>query len=456
MIPINSGRFAFSPLLLLFLIAAAAPAFGQFTLTPMILYKGENVVTINSLSGIERINFSPTPGIRIEPTGVIRGCPTMVQVRIVVESTTTGEGVDVTVFSCDGAFRSGRINAEHWTIRHENTGRVEIGADTCLECFIESDNPRELDSITVTHPDMRVEILAPLRGDHYRVLGGIRFRYNVCYRPESPGRGTDTILLHFRRDQPSGGLTTYTISKPVSYQAVLPPPPPEVKEPPPPALPPLVDPTTFRNIVMPTAESPPKGTFFYGNYMVAGNLGAYGVSDRFSLLAGGVIVPDFISRLYVGTLGAKYEFFRSGDLRVAVGGQIAFSSTEDSDIRTIAPYGVVSYGDESNRLSAALGYGLKRHVTPGETFDRNALTLALGGNMTIGRGWKLAAETYVIETSGILPLLVTARRFTESFAFDFGLGLDLKQGSEIFFTDGLTGEIDKLAIAPVLSAMWKF
>lgn len=456
MVPINLGRFVLLPFFFLLLAAGSLPAFGQFSFTPPILYRGENLITIRSLNGIDRVSVSPTSGIFVEPIGLIRGCPTSVQLRIRVDVTTSGEGVGVTLFNCDGSLSSQRLPAENWTIRHEYTGRVEIGADTCLECFIESGEVRHLDSISVNHPNLRVEILEARRGERYRVNGGIRFRYNVCYRPVGPERGTDTIYLHFQRDYPSGGLSTYTIPKPISYEAVLPPPPPEVKKPPAPELPPLVDPTTFRNIVMPTAESPPKGKFFYGNYLVVGNLGAYGISDRFSLLGGGVFVPDFISRLYVGTLGAKYEFLRSGELRAALGGQIAFSSTKDSDIRTIAPYAVVSYGDHANRLSAALGYGMKRHVTPGETFDRNALTFVLGGNMTIARGWKLAAETYLIETSGVFPLVVTARKFSESFAFDFGLGVDLKKGSELFFTDGLTGEIDRLAIAPVLSAMWKF
>lgn len=456
MILINSGRFALPLFALLFLVGVWVPTFGQFTVSPEILYKGDNVITIRTLGGIERVTLSPTSGITYEPVGLIRGCPTSVDVRVHVESTTSGEGVGVTVFLCDGSFGNKRINAENWTIRHEFTGRVEIGADTCLECFIESGDVRHLDSITVSHPDLRVEILSARRGERYRVDGGVRFRYNVCYRPQRAERGTDTIFLHFQRDYPSGGLNSYTITKPITYEAVQPPPPPETKKPPEPELPPLQDPTTFRNIVMPTAESPPKGRFFYGNYMVVGSLGAYGITDRFSLLGGGVFVPDFISRLYVGTLGAKYEFLRSGDFQAAVGGQIAFSSVEDSDIRTIAPYAVASYGDQANRISAALGYGLKRHVTPGETFDRNALTVAFGGNMTIARGWKLAAEAYLIETSGIFPVVFTARKFTESFAFDFGLGVDLKQGSDILFTDGLTGQIDKLAIAPVFSAMWLF
>ncbi len=435
------------------------PLYGQSVeISPLILYNGENVITIKSPKGIERVDHSSTRNIRIgSPTGFIRGCPDSVVVQVWVDSVSTDETLRLRVELCDGTVEQEDLSNRKWTIRHEYTGPVEVGADTCINCFVESTNHMFLDSISVQYPGLRVEIPA-LRGGHgkYQIRGGIRFPYRVCYRPERTEKLTATILLHFQRDFPSGGLNSYTIQKPITLEAVLPPPPPEPEKIPEPTLPALRDPTTFRNIVMPTAESPAKGRFFYGNFVVVGSLGGYGLSDRLSLLGGGVLIPDFIGPLYVGTLGLKYEFLRTGEFRAAAGGQVAFSSTEDSDIRTIAPYVVSSYGDEEHRLTAALGYGLKRHVTPLETFDRNALTLAIGGNTTVSRGWKIAAETYVIETSGIAPLLISARNFNNSFAFDFGLGIDLIGGSEIFFTNGLSGEIEHLAIAPFISAMWVF
>ena len=425
---------------------------------PPVLYNGENVITIRSSQGIERIAPSPTRNVRVETSlGFLRGCPNSVVVRAFVASPSTDETLNLTVYLCDGSIKIANIQNRKWTIRHEYTGKVELGADTCIDCFIESTVGMFLDSISVSASGLRVEIPA-LRAGHgkYQVRGGKRFPYQVCYRPEREERLTDTILLHFQRDFPGGGLESYVIQKPITLEAVLPPPPPEPEKIAKPALPALRDPTTFRNIVMPTAESPAKGSLFYGNFIVVGSVGGYGLSDRVSLLGGGVFVPGFIGPLYVGTLGLKYEFFRTDNFRAAAGGQVAFSSTEDSDIRTIAPYVVSSYGNAEHRLTAVLGYGLKRHVTSLETFDRNALTFAIGGNTTVTRGWKLAAETYIIETSGIAPLLISARSFNNSFAFDFGLGIDLVGGSEIIFTNGLSGEIEHLAIAPFLSAMWVF
>ena len=426
------------------------------TIYPKTIYSGENVLIIHSSKGIERVTLSPTSNVLLTSwPGLISGCPDSVQVGLRVNSITTDEAVIVTVYECDGSFSSQTILAEDWTIRHEYTGYVEIGRDTCLECFVESTSQRVLDSIVVAHPSLGVVIDERRYRDHYRVRSGVPFRYRICYQPEKEESVTDTVYLHFQRDEPNGGYDAYVIRKPITLQAKLPtdtlP-----KRPLKPELPPLYDPTTFRNIVIPTAESLEKGKYFYGNYVVVGNIAGYGLAEGVSLFGGGVFVPELIDRLYVGTFGGKYEFLHADNLRFAVGGLYAFSSSEDSDISTFAPYLVGSYGDRRDRVTMALGYGLKQHVTSLKTFNRNALTLALGGNTTIARGWKLAAEGYIIESSGIAPLFVTARHFTENFAFDFGLGFDLTKGSGILFKDAFSGEIIKLSMAPVLSAMWIF
>lgn len=457
MIPF-SFRTALLYSLILCGVSISSSLYGQTTeVYPPELYPGENVLTIKSPRGIENLRVLKTRNLRVEaPDGYIGGCPDSVNIRVFVDSATTMENLELTVFHCDGSISQSNIQNRDWRIRQEYTGRVDIGSDTCISCFVESSRLMFLDSIVVDHPGLRVEIPA-LRSGHgkYIVRSGIRFPYQVCYSPEKVENAQSIIQLHFQRDYPAGGLNSYVIRKPIVMEAVEPP-PPVVEKDPEPVLPPLRDPTTFRNIVMPTAESPEKGEFFYGNFIIVGSLAGYGITDRVSLLGGGVFVPDFIGPLYLGTFGLKYEAFRSDLFRAAIGIQIAQSATEDSDIRTIAPYAVGSYGNDEHRLSAALGYGLKRHVTPIEEFDRNALTFALGGNTTISRGWKLAAETYIIETSGIAPLLFSARKFTDNFAFDFGLGIDLVGGSEIIFTDGLSGEITQLAIAPFISGMWVF
>lgn len=448
-----------TPLLLASSVTSLAQVEESFHYPPL-FYRGENIVTIidPSGSGIERVSVLMSREITLlSPSGFVTGCPDSLQLRFDVGSVTTGEIAFITISTCDGRTAYDTIRAEEWTVRHEYTGLIPLGSDTCIPCFIESTAPRVLDSITVDNPALSVNILEPRRGDRYQVIGNVRFSYEVCYNPRIVELRTDTIRLFFQRDYPVGDLDAYEIVKPItvaSFEKAIVDTTPAISMVP--AIPPLVDPTPFRNIVMPSAVSPKKGEFFYGNYALVGHLAGYGVTDRISLLGGGAFVPPFLAKLYLGTIGAKVEALRLGDLRLAGGAQLAFSSTKESDITTVAPYVVGSYGNDRRRASIALGYGIKRHVTPLESFNRNALVFGVGGNIEVGRGWKVAAEIYTIETSGVLPLLMTARRFGENFAIDFGLGVDLSQEIGIFFTDGLTGEIDSLPIAPYISGIWVF
>ncbi|MCC7437516.1 MAG: hypothetical protein IT211_03365 [Armatimonadetes bacterium] len=430
----------------------------QPTHYPTILYKGENRITIKHPKGIERVRATSTRGAQpFAPN--ITGCPNQVDVRVLVLDASPQEKVTFTVFDCDGNFFTFDIASENWTIRHERSGPVMIGGDTCLQCFITTSDEREVDSIFVTNPQYRV-IMPPKQNGKW-IARGDNFKYQVCFRAERVETRTDTVRLAMRRGQPNGGLTHYTIEKPITTRSVPVPPPP-----PPPKvskkdsiralLPPLTDPTTFRNVVMPTAESLGKGRAFVGSYDVAGLIGGYGITDRITVIGGGTYVPAAISQLLVGTIGAKWEFFREGELSIAVGGHVGYSSIPESDITLAAPFAVVSFGDRESRLNLAAGYSWKHHVTPFETFNRKAAVVGIGGDITLGRGFKMAAEGYVLESSGIAPVVISARWFGERWAFDAGLGADLANTEGLIFTSSLGGEIKKVAIAPILSFLWKW
>lgn len=451
-------RFFSVPLLLLLLAFPVVAQTGRSLTTyyPEKLYPGDNVVTISNPSGIERIQTRSTAQTTVS-VPEISGCPTEITVRVRLETAVGSESATFTVFDCDGVFTSHTITSESWTIQHEQTGNVWIGRDTCIQCEIRTADPKVVDSITVSDPDMSVRL--PSKTGGRWLATGDNFKYQVCYRASRTESRTEVIRLYIRREYPNGGLTQYVIEKPVTVRGVPAPEPPRPK----PlsrrdslaALrPPRVDPTTFRNIVMPTAESVPKGKMFLASYDIAGLLFGYGVTDRLTVIGGGAFVPEAISRLLLGTVGARYELVREGDLRVSAGFQFAYSSVPESDITTSAPYGIVSYGDRESRLSAAFGYSWKRHVTPGETFNRNAALLAIGGDVTIGYGWKLAAETYIIESSGLAPVAATVRWFNDHLAIDAGLVVDLAGGADVKSTGTLSGEIDHLAVGPVLSAVW--
>lgn len=447
------------------LLLASGVAEAQTTVYPTELYRGQNVLTFSRPGGIERIEISTTRYIIADKsTGILPDCPDTVNVDVIARSVTNNDELEATVYGCDGSVERVPVNVERWTILQEFTGSIELGADTCLQARIESHSvpPRILDSITTTSPDFTILLMTPdsivhQKGpDGYVVEPGLPFYYQICFRPTRLGYGTDTILLHFDRSWPNGGHTTYTIAKTISWVGVEPPPERMPKKPDVALGDRPIDPTSFRNILLPSARSMEKGEWFYGNYLLVGHLGGYGATDRLTVMAGGSFIPDFIARFYLGTIGAKYEVVRQDLLSIAVGAQVALSSVTDSDIRTIAPYGMASYGDDHRRVTLAAGYGFKRHMTPLEEFDRNAFVFGIGGNVEVGKGWKIAAELATIESSGILPLLVTGRRFGNSWAIDFGLGLNLAGEAGVSFNDALSGEIEHLNIAPYLSGMWVF
>ena len=445
---------------LLFCTVVADLSAQRTTLYPQILYRGPNVLTFSRPGGIEKIEIATSRYIVAErTTGFLTECPDTVSIDAIARSVTTSETLSATVYGCDGTTTEFNITTENWTIRPEFTGQVPMGGDSCLSCEIITSNPRFLDSITVTHPDLKVEIdsvrVRSKGFSGYTVTAGYPFKYRVCYQPTRLGFGTDTILLHFRRTSPNGGHTSYTIAKPITWQGIE----PEVEEEPEvsefdPDRP--TDPTAFRNVLIPTATTQEVGDWFYGNYGLVGHLFGYVPTDRLTLFAGGAYVPDFIATFRLGTIGGKYEVVRDGQLSVAAGFQVALSSVTDSDIRTIAPYGIASYGTDRTRATLALGYGFKRHTIPTEVFDRNAFVVGIGAGTEIARGWKLNGELASIESSGILPFLITARKFGEKYAIDFGLGINLGGDSDVSFDTLLSGKANSLGIIPYLSGMWTF
>jgi hypothetical protein len=425
---------------------------GNTTIYPEKLYPGENVVTITNERGIDKIRYRATPNTVVTIPS-IPSCAGEVHIRVRVDDPTSNESVDLTLYDCDGSFVSHTLQSENWTIRKEYTGKVKVGGDTCLSCEINTTERKLVDSIVVDDP--RFTVRMP-RGSRPWTAEGDDFHYLICYRPTGAETVNEKIRLYVRRGQPNGGLTEYMIEKPIVGIGVIPPPPPTPKISSRDTLPPLVDPTTFRNIIMPTAESVGKGGYFLGNYDLVGMLAGYGLTDRLTILAGGAGVPASIAQLLVATAGVKYEAVREDGFNAAAGFQYGYSSTKESDISLLAPYAVLSLGDRARRVSLAAGYAWKKHSTPEGTYNRNAYILALGGDITVARAWKIAAETYVVESSGLAPVAVTARWFAEHYALDAGLAVNLNGFGGVRGTGSLSGEADKLPIAPILSFIWRW
>ncbi len=425
---------------------------GRSSVYPSELYPGENVITIKNSGGIDKIRVRSTAKsmATIPP---ISGCPTSVNIHVRVDDATTNEEIDLTVYDCGGAFATIKLATQNWKIRREYTGRVMVGRDTCVQCEIVTSEMRLVDSIVIGNPRFRV--IMPPGGPQWEAEDS-SFKYMVCYKPDTAETVEEMIRIYLHRKQPNAGLTQYVIDKPIRGASVMPPPEPIVRRDPGDTLPELTDPTTFRNLLMPTAEPLERGRLYAGNYDVAGWVAGFGVTNRLTATLGSVTVPDFISKLLVVTVGAKYEVFDNGPVKIALGGQLGYSSSTESDITVAAPFAVFSYGDRARRLSIGAGYSWKHHQTDKESFDKNAYVVAVGGDITISRGMKLVGEAYVIESSGMVPVAMTVRWFGTDFAVDAGLGVGLGGDSSVTGTGSLSGEARHLRIAPIVALIWKW
>lgn len=215
------------------------------------------------------------------------------------------------------------------------------------------------------------------------------------------------------------------------------------------------DPTDYRGIAIPTAVMPKAGSIVFGTYNLLGVMAGYAINDNLMILGGGNLPISFNNQLTTAfSLGFKAGTQINSKLRLAGGYQFAnsiYNKTEtektESDITMHIPYMTATYGDDTARVSIAIGYAFKRHITieQPEGFTANASLLALSGDIRIGNRWKLCGEMFSFQTLGNIPIIATARYIGQSYALDAGLAYV-----------GITtnGTAPSFPLIPVLSAVW--
>jgi Mg-chelatase subunit ChlD len=215
------------------------------------------------------------------------------------------------------------------------------------------------------------------------------------------------------------------------------------------------DPTDYRGIAIPTAVMPKAGSIVFGTYNLLGVMAGYAINDNLMVLGGGNLPISFNNQLSTAfSLGFKAGTQISSKLRLAGGYQFAKSifnkpETEktESDITMHIPYITATYGDDTARVSVALGYALKRHITieQPEGFTANASLLALSGDFRIGNRWKLCGEMFSFQTLGNIPIIATVRYIGQTYALDAGLA---------YVGIATSGSAPSIPLIPVLSAVW--
>lgn len=423
----------------------------RFEFSPQELYPGRNVITFGAAAGIERISVVSTTGAVVVSGEGPGNCER--QQDLVIEVATADLLVDVVFEIVDCRNRSTRVRLPINNVWRLDVVRYPImteGERRCMTFRIAPElspgiiTSEVLDSVSVSDPRATLRFFSDLP---VRIHGGTEYRYQVCFTADEPGTFRIPVVTWMRRRQPSGGATNY----PVADTALI-----IVREGP------VSDPTTFRSVVVPNAVIPPARSFVFGSYDVFGVLGAYAVSDNIMLMAGGALpLPDdwagVRSQMFgAASIGAKAGLAVDELFDVAIGYQYGVSMYDEertpdateSVISVHAPWAAISYGNNDSRASLTLGYAMKHHSKPEIEFDENAVIAALGGDYRLARHWKVAGEIAFMETLGVVPIVATARYFTNTYAIDAGIG----------FAGITTGDAaaPRYPLLPVVSAVFVF
>ncbi|HVK39453.1 MAG TPA: hypothetical protein VNA88_13020 [Candidatus Kapabacteria bacterium] len=427
---------------------------GRFGVSPPVIYPSQNVITIESPDGLDRVRvLGSTANVTVAGEGDL-DCPTRHELEVFVSTAHLHAEVVLELTDCRGNAEMRRlvINTT-WRVDTKRIGPVRAGSTPCAMFQIVLDPgaaPAILDSVSVADPRARLRFFSDLP---HRLPTGHTYQYQVCFTTDEPGTYKIPVVTWMRRQYASGGYTTYPVADTGIVIVRLPPEEePEV----------AADPTTFRSVAVPNAVIPPAGRFFAGAYDVLGVIAGYSISDNLMIFGGGAIpLPDDWGGVRgqmqgAASIGAKAGLTITEGLDVAVGYQYALSiydeeatpDVRESQISVHAPWGAISYGDDDSRASLTLGYALKHHTKPLIEFDENALIVAAGGDYRFANHWKVAGEIAYMQTLGVVPIVATARYFTDTYAIDAGIGF-----AGITVGDGVAPAIPVL---PVISAIFVF
>lgn len=198
------------------------------TVSPGILYYGENILTVRSnrplskaevvWNQIKHVDGPPAQEVlSIEGAEKIPGCPFEHRIKIRIDQVGDINSFTIRVKDCsDNDLMRVTIPVKSWNVERVTFPEINVGETTCKE-FIIGLFPGEgaiLDSVTV--PDgLPIHLgFADAKGPVFPVAikGGETLWYNVCFTGQEPGDYIVPITSWVRREEPVGALTTYPVA----------------------------------------------------------------------------------------------------------------------------------------------------------------------------------------------------------------------------------------------------
>jgi len=440
--------FLLSALVILLNLLPLSAQSGGITIYPPELYPGDNVITIKAPNGLRKVDIARTPNIELEgDTSLDLSCQQQYDVHLYVGTATNAATANLRIIDCKGTAagfalsmtRTWRLDTIRFRVDYQQTqckffevrlsnGILGLGGGASVI----------LDS--VTSPNENVDIRLPTKLP-LTIPTGATFKYQVCFRADELGLYKFPVITWLRREYPNGGYSTYPVADTGVVRVMEPNRTPSDSD----WIPTVAahDPTTFRSVAVPNAILPAKGKFVLGVYDFLGLMVGYAPTDNIMILAGGAVpTPDDWGGIRGEGFGAYSIGLKAGlriapKLNAAVGYQYGRSMYDkqitpdpESQISFHAPYAALSYGTDSSRISATFGYIYKHHRTLIEDpagnffdeFDREVPIFALGGDYQFANHWKIAGEIATMRTLGAIPIVATARYFSDNYAVDFGVG----------------------------------
>ena len=199
------------------------------TVSPGILYYGDNILTIRSnrpLSQVEvirhiisRVGESSAKGsIHVEGAGKILGCPLEHTVKIRIDNVGDVNSFFIRTKDCsDNVLMRVQIPIKSWLVDRITFPKIKVGETECKEFVIGLQVTGEsaiLDSVTVPE-GLPIRLgFADAEGPVFPIglKGGETLWYNVCFTGEEPGDYIIPIITWMRREEPVGQLTTYPVA----------------------------------------------------------------------------------------------------------------------------------------------------------------------------------------------------------------------------------------------------
>ncbi len=175
------------------------------------------------------------------------------------------------------------------------------------------------------------------------------------------------------------------------------------------------DPGGTRLFFTATGRSLSRGDSYIGTYVIVLPFAAVGLTDRVTIGGGAPVLFGEFEPFY---LAPKVQILRRPTVQAALG-TLAFLF--DDDLVGIA-YGVGTFGNADNALSAGLGF-----FYSGEDVENKPAAM-LGGEIRVGRRIKIITENYLLPEAVGMAFSGGVRLIGDRFSAEVGVGAGQAEG----------------------------